>query len=75
MPQADPGGSSKKGPISADLLALLRCPISHGPLEIHDGRLVCWQSRKAYRIVDGIPVLLPEEAEDLPEDETPRGAG
>lgn len=72
MPKADSRGSD---PISAELLAMLRCPISRGPLELIKGRLVCWQSRKAYRIVDGIPVLLPEEAEDLPEAETPGSKG
>ncbi len=72
MPQANSRG---REPISAELLAMLRCPISRGPLELIDGKLVCWQSRKAYRIVDGIPVLLPEEAEDLPESQTPGSKG
>ena len=53
------------------LLELLRCPISHEPLVHRGDRLLCYASRKAYRIQDGIPVMLPEEAEDIPEAEIP----
>ena len=58
--------------VSADLLAILRCPESRQPLEYVapglDGpgeALFCAQSRLKYRIDDGIPVMLVEEAERL----------
>ncbi len=58
-------------PFDPELLEILRCPISHAPLVHQDGRLLCFESRKAYRIEDGIPVMLAEEAEDIPEAEIP----
>ena len=57
--------------LDPELLEILRCPLSHEPLVEKDGRLLCYASRKAYRIEDGIPVLLIEEAEDLRPDEIP----
>jgi uncharacterized protein YbaR (Trm112 family) len=60
--------------LSPDLLAILVCPESKEPL-IHvpaglDGPgeyLFCPASRLRYRIEDGIPVMLVEEAERLDE--------
>jgi len=49
------------------LLAVLACPISHAPLVEVDGYLLCAESRRKYRIEAGVPVLLPEEAEELSE--------
>ena len=53
--------------IDPEFLATLRCPISHAPLVLKAGRLICFESKKAYRIENGIPVMLPEEADDLSE--------
>lgn len=53
------------------LLEILRCPISHAPLVLREDRLICYESRKAYRIEDGIPVMLAEEAADVPVEEIP----
>jgi uncharacterized protein len=58
-------------PLSADLLAILVCPESKQPL-LHgvDGSheyLFCPASRLRYRVDDGIPVMLVEEAERLDE--------
>lgn len=54
----------------AELMPILCCPVSRQPLRL-DGeeRLVSTdpESRLAYPIRDGIPVLLEEEAEALPE--------
>ncbi len=61
--------------LDPEFLATLRCPISHAPLVLKDGRLICYESKKAYRIEKGIPVLLPEEAVDLPEGEHQKPAG
>ncbi len=56
-------------PLSPQLLAILACPVSdcHGALEERDGRLVCLLCGRSYRIEEGWPVLIPEEAEPPPE--------
>lgn len=54
-----------------ELLAMLVCPQSQGPLEYdreHE-ELVCRQSGLAYPVRDGIPVMLVEEARQLSADE------
>ncbi len=57
--------------LSADLLAILVCPESKEPLlhEVEGSReyLFCPASRLRYRVDDGIPVMLVEEAERLDE--------
>ena len=65
-------GSPRPTPaIDAEFLAILRCPLSHAPLVLEGDRLLCYESRKAYRIEDGFPVLLIEEAEEIPEERIP----
>ena len=56
------------------LLSILVCPADRGPLVLvapddllHNPRL-----RRAYRIEDGIPVLLIDEARDVDDDEHAR---
>ena len=52
----------------AELLPILRCPVSHAPLRlVGEECLVSTdaESRRRYPIVDGIPVLLEEESEVL----------
>jgi len=54
--------------LSPDLLKILVCPKSKAPLEYHAGPpevLVCRESRLVYKVVDGIPVMLIDEAEPL----------
>ncbi len=54
--------------LSPDLLKILVCPKSKAPLEYHAGPpevLVCRESRLVYRVQDGIPVMLIDEAEPL----------
>lgn len=53
------------------LLEVLVCPQSKAPLVFDAGRqeLICEESRLAYPVRDGIPVLLVEEARRLNEDE------
>lgn len=56
-------------PIDPDFLSLLICPVTCSPLRQEGDWLVAEQPAGAglrYPIRDGIPVLLPEEAE-LPE--------
>ena len=56
------------------LLEILVCPLTHGPL-VYDrerGELISRSARLAYPIRDGVPIMLPEEARALTDDE---GAG
>ena len=47
------------------LLEILVCPADRGPLLLVDGLLYNPRLRKAYRIEEGIPVLLVDEAVDV----------
>jgi uncharacterized protein YbaR (Trm112 family) len=54
--------------LSPELLRILVCPKSKAPLEYHAGPpevLVCRESRLVYKVQDGIPVMLIEEATPL----------
>ncbi len=53
------------------LLEILVCPICKGKLVYRKtaGELVCKADRLAYPIRDGIPVMLEQEARQLPADE------
>ena len=54
------------------LLSILVCPADRGPLLLLDGVLYNPRLHKAYRIEDGIPVLLVDEAVDVGADEHER---
>lgn len=54
------------------LLSILVCPADRGPLLFTDGLLYNPRLRKAYRLDDGIPVLLVDEARDVGPDEHER---
>lgn len=47
------------------LLSILVCPADRGPLLSVDGLLYNPRLHKAYRIEDGIPVLLVDEAVEV----------
>ncbi len=55
--------------LSPDLRQVLACPKCKGDLEFHEdrGEIHCLRCRLVYRIDDGIPVMLIEEAKPLPE--------
>jgi uncharacterized protein YbaR (Trm112 family) len=53
--------------ISKELLEVLACPKCKGPLELKDEALECSSCRLRYRIDDGIPVMLIDEAETIPD--------
>lgn len=57
--------------IDTELLAILVCPLSRKPLVLEDNTLVSTDpdTRRRYRIDDGIPVLLIEEGEEMTRDE------
>jgi uncharacterized protein YbaR (Trm112 family) len=49
--------------IDKELLDILACPICKTEVRLEDNRLVCTQCGRRYPVVDGIPRMLPEEAE------------
>ncbi len=53
--------------ISKELLDVLACPQCKGPVELRGDSLECDACRLRYRIDDGIPVMLIDEAEKIPE--------
>jgi hypothetical protein len=55
--------------IDPKLIEILVCPVSKSPLVQIGDELVCYESKLAYPIRDGIPIMLPEEARKLKEDE------
>jgi uncharacterized protein len=62
--------------IDESLLSILVCPADRGPLILvsQDGAELLYNPRlrRAYRIEDGIPVLLIDEARDVDDDEHAR---
>jgi uncharacterized protein len=58
--------------IDETLLGILVCPSDRGPLMLVDQRLYNPRLRKAYRIEDGIPVLLVDEAVEVDDAEHDR---
>ena len=62
--------------VDDSLLSILVCPADRGPLvlvDLEDRELLYNpRLRRAYRIEDGIPVLLIDEARDVDDDEHAR---
>lgn len=55
--------------LSKELLEILVCPVSHAPL-VEDGDYLVStdkETRRRYKIEDGIPNMLVEESEELDE--------
>jgi uncharacterized protein YbaR (Trm112 family) len=57
--------------VDKKLLDILACPICKGPLVYHKDKneLICKVDRLAYPIRADIPVMLEDEARQLPADE------
>ena len=66
---SQPGESA---PISQELLQILACPACKSPVELTGDRLICQSCGRRYRIEDGIPIMLIDEAEP-PETAGPAG--
>ena len=64
-------GAAIRGQIDPKLLEILVCPLTKTVLEYDAERqeLVSRAARLAYPIRDGIPIMLPEEARPISEDE------
>lgn len=45
------------------VLAQLACPACHGRLRFEAASLICIACRRAYPVIDGIPVLIADRAE------------
>lgn len=58
--------SPSAGNVSQELLELLVCPLGKAPLRLEGDSLVCTRCGLIYRITDGIPNMLIDEA-GLPE--------
>lgn len=56
--------------MDARLLEILVCPLCKGPLiyKKDDKELICKPDRLAFRIKDGIPVMLADEARKIPDE-------
>lgn len=61
--------------VDQKLLDILVCPADRGPLILVGELLYNPRLRKAYRIDDGIPVLLVDEAVDVDDQEHARLTG
>ena|ERR1041385_4193931 len=48
--------------VHPDLLKVLVCPMAHAELKLEDGWLVCTRCGPRFKIEDGIPIMLIEEA-------------
>ncbi len=66
MPDESTRGHAETLGLAPDFLALLRCPLGKAELEVRDGALVCTRCGPAFRVEDGIPILLIDDAK-LPE--------
>lgn len=55
-------------PLAPELKEILACPRCKGELEFHEpeAEIHCLACRLAFRIDDGIPVMLLDEARPLP---------
>ena len=53
--------------ISPELLELLACPLCKGSLTYDEktNELICLESKLAYKVIDGIPIMLVDEARKL----------
>jgi len=49
------------------ILAQLACPACHGELRLEGARLRCMACSRGYLIVDGIPVLIIQRADERAE--------
>ena len=53
--------------IDPELLEILACPDCKASVELRDDKICCTGCGKRYRIEDGIPIMLVDEAE-LPDE-------
>jgi hypothetical protein len=61
-------GSQPAPALLVSILDQLACPACYDELRVDGPRLVCANCRRLYPILDGIPVLIAEQAERSPDD-------
>jgi uncharacterized protein len=54
--------------INKKLLEILACPVCKGPVEEKEDWILCHACKKRYPVRDDIPIMLVDEAEDIPEE-------
>ena len=52
-------------PIDKKLLDILVCPVSKQSLQLVENELICYNSKLAYPIRNGIPIMLVEQARKI----------
>lgn len=60
-----------EGQVDPKLLEILVCPVTKGPLTYDAAKqeLISKSARLAYPIKGGVPIMLPDEARELGDDE------
>ena len=56
--------------IDRKLIEILACPVCKGPVEEEGDWILCRACNKRYPVRDNIPIMLVEEAQDIPEQDT-----
>ena len=69
MSETSPRHAAEALGLDVKMLELLVCPLGGAALTLHpeNGVLISRRARLAYPIRDGVPILLPSEAEPLSE--------
>ena len=64
-----PKSASENAEIDPELLKILVCPLTKGPLtyDRSANELISKKARLAFPVRDGIPIMLPSEARNLDE--------
>jgi len=57
---------AESGTVDPELLKILACPKCKVRVELEEDRLACVRCGRRYRIEDGIPIMLIDEAEPPP---------
>lgn len=53
--------------LNKELLEVIACPKCGGDLTLESDKLICKKDNEYYPIIDGIPMLLVEEAKSIDE--------
>lgn len=52
--------------VDKKVMEILACPMCKGPVAEKEGWILCYTCEKRFPIRDDIPIMLEEEAEDIP---------
>jgi len=60
------GTQYQSRPFDEGLLDQFACPVCYGGLQVapSGAQIVCLECRRAYPLIDGIPVLIPQRASE-----------